>query len=468
MPLQTLYSTNNDGLGYVAAQAMPAAAPSEPVSAVVQAQAAAALAAARTRLILDKPFLGALVLRLPLVAAGAWCRTTGTDARRLYYNPQWIASLSNAQTQFALAHEALHCALGHFARRGSRVQRRWDLACDFAINPLLLDEGLRPPLGAQVLDLYRGMAAEEIYPCITADLDSEMFDQHLWDGDDGAQAGGGSGKSDTQGQGGSDAATDQAGERGSSETAPEPDPNSGGNMPEHPGVGEAPDAAHNEGPPPPLNASQKEQLQQQWQRHLAAAAQRAREAGKLGGAMARLVDESLAPQVSWRAALAHYLSQTARDDYTWLRPSRRSGEVAGDAIYPSLRSHSGNICVALDTSGSIEDADLAQFVGELNAIKGTLPVRLTLLACDAVLAADAPWVTEPWEDFRLPRQFAGGGGTAFAPVFEWIEHSGAQPDALVYFTDALGDFPAVPPHYPVLWLIKGKAPVPWGRRIQLN
>ncbi len=95
-------------------------------------------------------------------------------------------------------------------------------------------------------------------------------------------------------------------------------------------------------------------------------------------------------------------------------------------------------------------------------------MRLTLLACDAVLASDAPWVTESWEDFRLPRQFAGGGGTAFAPVFEWIEHSGAQPDALVYFTDALGDFPAVPPHYPVLWLIKGKAPVPWGRRIQLN
>jgi hypothetical protein len=37
------------------------------------------LAAARTRLILDKPFLGALVLRLPLVAADPkWCQTTST------------------------------------------------------------------------------------------------------------------------------------------------------------------------------------------------------------------------------------------------------------------------------------------------------------------------------------------------------------------------------------------------------
>ena len=49
------------------------------------------LAAARTRLILDKPFLGALVLRLPMAAADPnWCATTATDARKFYYNPQYI------------------------------------------------------------------------------------------------------------------------------------------------------------------------------------------------------------------------------------------------------------------------------------------------------------------------------------------------------------------------------------------
>lgn len=471
MPLQTSSSTSNEGLGHAAAVLVHASEPTKTASPEERADAAAILAVARTRLILDKPFLGALVLRLPLVEAGAWCRSTGTDGRKLYYNPRWIGSLSQAQAQFALAHEALHCALGHFARRGSRVQRRWDLACDFAINPLLLDEGLKPPLGAQVLDLYRGMAAEEIYPCIADTLDREPFDNHLWDGDDAGQASGGRGEADTQGS--DDAATQQAGQQGqsASQTKPETELNAGGVTPQHPAVSpssEASDAPDTDAPPPPLSAQQKEQLQQQWQRHLAAAAQRARDAGKLGGALSRLTDAALAPQVSWRAALAHYLSQAARDDYTWLRPSRRNGEVAGDAILPSLRSHSGDIVVALDTSGSIDDADLAQFAGELNVIKGTLPVRLTLLACDATLAADAPWVTEAWEDFRLPRQFAGGGGTSFAPVFEWVEPQGAQPDALVYFTDGQGHIPAVPPHYPVLWLIKGKAPVPWGRRIQLN
>ncbi|MFI0460222.1 MAG: VWA-like domain-containing protein, partial [Candidatus Thiodiazotropha endolucinida] len=42
------------------------------------------------------------------------------------------------------------------------------------------------------------------------------------------------------------------------------------------------------------------------------------------------------------------------------------------------------------------------------------------------------------------------------------------PDLLVYFTDAEGAFPKQVPHYPVIWLVKGKRTPPWGQRIQLN
>ena len=80
------------------------------------------LGAARTRLILKKPFIGALVMHLPLVPADpTWCATIATDARAIYFNPAYIAGLDLAQTQFVLAHEALHCALGHFARRSHRT-----------------------------------------------------------------------------------------------------------------------------------------------------------------------------------------------------------------------------------------------------------------------------------------------------------------------------------------------------------
>ena len=126
----------------------------------------AKLTKARTQLILDKPFLGNLVLRLPLKAAGSWCKTSATDAKSFYYNPSFIDKLNNHQTKFVLIHEALHCALTHFSRRGNRDKHKWDLACDFAINPLLVKEGFRPPLDVPIFSKYESMIAEEIYPMI--------------------------------------------------------------------------------------------------------------------------------------------------------------------------------------------------------------------------------------------------------------------------------------------------------------
>ncbi len=367
------------------------------------------LAAARTRLILDKPFLGALTLRLPLTGADpSWCPTTGTDARKLYYNPQYIEALDPDQVQFVLAHEALHCALSHFARRGHRNRRRWDLACDLAINPLLLRDGLRPPPGVWIDASFEGMTAEEIYPSIDENDENDPMDQHLYDG-----------------------------------ASHDPPPR---------------------GQPPPLGADQRETLAIQWQQRLAGAAQMAMQAGKLSASMARLIDHLLQPRLPWRALLAHHMSTIARDDYSFMRPSRREGA----AILPSLRSHQIDIVTAIDTSGSISRAELAEFADEINALKGQIKARVTVLCCDAALAPDAPWICEPWETLELPETVAGGGGTAFAPVFDWIARQDRAPDLLVYFTDGKAPFPNHAPHYPVIWLVKGRATVPWGQRIQLN
>ena len=140
------------------------------------------LSAARTRLILERPFLGALVLRLPMKAAKPGrVKSIGTDVRALYYNPEYIRQLTLEQTQFVLAHEALHCALSHFARRQHRVKQRWDIACDLAINPLLIKDGLKPPPGVLLESGYEDMTAEEIYPFIKDDLNQETHDEHFYD-----------------------------------------------------------------------------------------------------------------------------------------------------------------------------------------------------------------------------------------------------------------------------------------------
>jgi predicted metal-dependent peptidase len=124
--------------------------------------------------------------------------------------------------------------------------------------------------------------------------------------------------------------------------------------------------------------------------------------------------------------------------------------------------------VVLDVSGSIKQDELNEFLAEVNAIKGQIQAGITLHACDDKLATDGPWRYEAWDEVRLPRAFPGGGGTDFRPVFAWLEGQDRRPDLLVYFTDALGNFPEHEPACPVLWLVKGKATVPWGQRVQLN
>lgn len=424
------------------------------------------LAAARTRLILDKPFLGALVLRLPMIEAGSWCRTTATDMKSFYYNPDYINKLSLSQTEFVLAHEALHCALTHFVRRGHRIQRKWDLACDFAINPILMNDGLQPPAEAVVLNQFENMSAEEIYPCLDDSLDNETLDQHLYDNNaDGSQNGQSSEPPPDEAP--QDKQDKPAGNGGAQPKEPNPQDGDGRGKPQpQPQQSESGSKAGDkqDQPPVPLTAHEREELAQKWQQYLASAAQQAQQAGKLGGGMARLVDAWLEPKLPWRSLLAHYFFDQARNDYNYMRPSRREGEM----ILPSLKSSQCDLVVAIDTSGSVGEAELSEFLSEINAIKGALPVRITLLACDAKLAEDAPWVFEPWEEFSLPRSFQGGGGTNFAPVFDWVENANLRPDALVYFTDADADFPPNAPPYPVIWLVKGKKPVRWGKRIQLN
>src|SRR6185503_17616039 len=138
------------------------------------------LSAARTRLVIERPFIGALVMHLPLkTAAAPWCSTVASDARAVYFNPAYVEQVDFAHAQFVLAHVALHCALGHFSRRAHRLRQRWDIACDHVVNLLLIDDGLKPPPGALADPRFRGLSAEEIYPLVAVEQDEDTLDQHM-------------------------------------------------------------------------------------------------------------------------------------------------------------------------------------------------------------------------------------------------------------------------------------------------
>jgi predicted metal-dependent peptidase len=414
----------------------------------VTASAFARLAAARTRLILEHPFFGALALHLtPRPARAAWCPKVAVDGRWLFFNPDYIQACPLGDLKFVLAHEAMHCALGHFARRGHRVRRRWDVACDHAVNLLLQAEGLALATGALLDRRFAGMSAEEIYPLIPDDPHERTLDVHVFDVDrTPLSASSAAARSDAVDETTPGIGTVEGWDDAGNETPQD-----------------RPDA-----PSVHLAASEDEasdaSLEQTWKGRLAMAAHHALRAGRLSSTLARTIDHLIQPQLPWRALLARYLASAARDDYSY-QPNPRRESVA---LLPRLASREVRVVAALDTSGSISRREMQEFTSEIDALKGQIRAQVTLHACDAALAADGPWRFAAWEGIELPASLSGGGGTRFTPVFDWIERDMLRPDVLLYFTDAQGEFPAAPPAYPVIWLVKGRAPVPWGERVQLN
>jgi len=321
------------------------------------------------------------------------------------------------------------------------------VACDYAVNMILDDERMAGPENSLMNATYRGLTAEEIYPVLHEDPPEETMDQHLFD-DTGSGQGGEGEPEENDSEPGAGGEGEQSGGDGQSE-------------PTESDSAEQSEAGGQDAPPPPMDS---DQLDEQWQGRLAAAAQAARQAGKLSASMLRLVDQLLAPRLPWRALLARYMMNVARDDYSFQRTSRREGE----AMMPRLYSQGVRVAVALDTSGSVTDDEMREFLTEVDALKAQVRAEATLHACDNKLAEDGPWRFAMWQSLELPDSISGGGGTDFRPVFDWLEADRIEPDLLVYFTDAEGRFPETEPSFATIWLVKGKAPVPFGARIQLN
>jgi hypothetical protein len=131
----------------------------------------------RTKLLLDFPFFGVLILRLKDVETPS-IDTMATDGVSLFYNPEFVTKLTPPELLGCLAHEVMHPALQHHTRRGTRSAKRWNVACDFAINPLIRDANLTLPAGALYDPAFRNLSAERIYNLIAEDKDGDSAGGH--------------------------------------------------------------------------------------------------------------------------------------------------------------------------------------------------------------------------------------------------------------------------------------------------
>ncbi len=391
---------------------------------------------ARTTLLLDHPFFGTLLFRLGGEACSS-IATMATDGISLFYNPEFVDTLNAAELAGVLAHEVMHPALQHHTRRGDRSPTRWNMACDYAINPILLDAGLTLPKDVLLDNRFRGMSAERIYNLIEEDEKEEgstgQSESHPGNGSGGSEDG--SLHNDSCGDGPSAPST--LGGVGQILDAPEPEAESG-----------------------PSVAEQA----REWQIAVEQAETVAKVAGKLSGGAVRALEAAQAAKVDWHELLRRAWSDTIPADYSWTRPNRR--HVWSGLYLPGVTSEGvGEIAIAVDCSGSVNSRQLGLFEAEVRSIlAGQRPRLVHVIYFDAAVRkvetyqAGQPVSLSP----------VGGGGTDFRPCFEWLEERGIAPQTLVFLTDLCGVFPCEAPTYPVIWASTEARRAPFGQVVLME
>lgn len=160
-------------------------------------------------------------------------------------------------------------------------------------------------------------------------------------------------------------------------------------------------------------------------------------AGKFGVKLPRQLAEVLEPVVDWRAHMAEFVTSTIKgnEEATWHRYNRK--RIADDYYLPSTHKVSPTeVIVAIDTSGSISDKQIAEFTAELASIcEGCSPDRVRVLWWEYNVASEQVFVEAQYSNLRDLLKPAGGGGTRVSCVSDYITLKGYVPDCVVVLTD---------------------------------
>ncbi len=428
-----------------------------PLTAPVSSEAAVRgavdkIAASRVWLLKEKPFFGILARALlvePKASLMTVARLRADDGLEIH--PRAIQAIPFPSLCARISHLAMHAALGALARRGARNSGRWNLAHDLALEPLLRAAGLSVAAGALPGEIRDGMSAEEIYELLPEDAAPLAEWRDLSDAPPGSEE----------------------------ERSPPPGAPRGTNAPQDKGEGAA-EERRDEPAPHELRARELA-----WKLRLAEALEVERQSGsKTWGTLPAWIDAMvsavIAPPPNWALILQRSVAALARSERTYLRPSRRQSALADDAggAWPELVTmpgrkivRAGQLVAVVDTSGSIDDDQIAAALGAICAAataEGVEEVRL--VQADATVTRDE--LTSPAELLTRKVAIAGRGGTDFAPALLKLADEARlnrERCTVVYVTDLDGHFPdpRAVRELEVLWVSPIVRPVPFGRVFRL-
>jgi predicted metal-dependent peptidase len=400
--------------------------------------------------------------------------TAATDGRRLYFNPNFVATLTQRQLDGLLVHELLHAALLHAARRKGRQPTRWNWAADYVVNAMIMEEDhLELPDGGLHDPAYADRDVEEVYELLKDDSKDDPkpeggIGRDLLDGPPDEEDESPDGRTSSSGFGKKQEEKDeekgglpscslnelQEESNGENQTAgsakQEKDGGEDGDKPPTSGTGKnggtndtnlSPHLVQDKESPEALKAHWGNALRQ------AALLQQMEGKGDLPAGIARIVEGLDKPGLDWRTLLWRYLARTPTDYGDFDRRHIHSGLYLEGMEGERLR-----VFVCIDTSGSISGESLREFLSEVRGIlSGYEHVKVDLYFCDTALAG--PHELNSVDD-EMPTP-EGGGGTDFRPFFEAIseESDPFGESVAVYLTDGWGAFPNEAPSMDVLWVV---------------
>lgn len=387
------------------------------------------LTTARVGLLLKTPFFGNMATRMQLIDASDWCPTAATNGRNFYYNKDFVNKLSIKKLEFLFAHEICHAIFDHFGRCGSRDRQLANIAQDYAVNQILVDERI----GEKITEVqicydpkYRGMAWEEIYDILWEKAEKipmdqllkqlgELLDEHI--NEDGNSAGG-----DKDGEG-----------KGK-------------------GI-------------PGMTKEEAQRIRDEIKEAMVQAASAA--AGKVPGQIQRMIKDLTEPKMNWRELIRMNIQSIVRNDYSFQRPNRKSWQSG--AILPGMRQDETiEVAIAVDMSGSIGTEDATTFLSEVKGIMDQYQDFKITLWCFDTEIYNPQVITHDNSEDLMSYEPMGGGGTDFDVNFEWMKEQDLQPKKFIMFTDGYpcgswGD----PDWTDTLFVVKGNtsAEAPFGQTV---
>jgi predicted metal-dependent peptidase len=361
---------------------------------------------AKSKLIETHPFLGSVLLKLPIDIVTREThpdiKTAAVDDRgRCFVNLEFSELLALPEKRAVLLHEALHLALHVFQRQGSRDMMRWNRAHDYAINLMIDNEirevrdiGMAWPSNQNFMPLldrrYDGLSAEEIYERLASDPQMVVPNP----------CGHGEGKAS-----GFPDATDVLAS-----------PSSGGST-----HGEAIDGEAG------TDGENGDTLGDFWKEVLASAYEYAlrqedRAIGRVPGWAHALVEDILTPTIPWATKLAHRVHGRVNGRRrTFVKVGRRTH--ACGVNMPGVVKNRGCVGIFIDVSGSISEDVIVLFATEVFGVLSQVPVSVRVITWDTLVHddyfyEDADTFLQAVHDgeFRIE----GRGGTDYRCVQDYL------------------------------------------------